>query len=176
MTRRRLLVGVVVACAAVTTACGNEESPGYGGLASSSEVSTTAAMTQRRPLSFRPVLGVKPSESCDGTPDDDARLVAAIENQRCYVLGDGVTFTRYGAEPDRDETARYPKVTVTLADGDLATFNGLARICFEKQPACPTKTIAIVFADRVQSAPAVMEPEFSNEISVIGPGAEELLQ
>ena len=57
-------------------------------------------------------------------------------------------------------------VDVELADDALARFNDLARRCSNADDSCPTSQIAIVFDDRVISAPRVQAPSFSATLQI----------
>lgn len=57
--------------------------------------------------------------------------------------------------------------TVTLSEAGLATFNQMARLCFEQTPQCPTGQLAILADGQLIWAPAIMAPNFDQPEFVI---------
>jgi preprotein translocase subunit SecD len=59
-------------------------------------------------------------------------------------------------------------VNVGLSPGGESTWNSLASQCFNGLPTCPSRQLAIVLDDVVQSFPTVNEPQFSGSVSISG--------
>ena len=65
------------------------------------------------------------------------------------------------------------EVVAELRDDGEDFWNQLARQCNQAQPTCPTRQLAIVLDDVVQSAPSVNVPVFEDQVSITGQFTEE---
>jgi preprotein translocase subunit SecD len=63
-------------------------------------------------------------------------------------------------------------VTVGLSPGGESAWNALASQCFNGLETCPSRQLAIVLDDVVQSNPQVNEPQFSGSVSISGSFSE----
>jgi preprotein translocase subunit SecD len=105
----------------------------------------------------------------------ETTALRTIDGGQCIVgpaggAGDEV-FRRDSSEvqltPDQGWT-----VTVGLSPGGESTWNALANQCFSGLETCPSRQLAIVLDDVVQSFPTVNEPEFSDSVSISGSFSE----
>jgi preprotein translocase subunit SecD len=64
-------------------------------------------------------------------------------------------------------------VSVGLSPLGEASWNALAAACFNGLDTCPSRQLAIVLDDVVQSAPTVNEPQFSGSVSISGSFTED---
>lgn len=81
--------------------------------------------------------------------------------------GTGEVFARGSAEPSLDEVGAWG-VTVDLRKDGEATWNLLASQCNQGSSSCPSRQLAIVLDDIIQSAPVVNEPVFSGSVQITG--------
>jgi preprotein translocase subunit SecD len=63
-------------------------------------------------------------------------------------------------------------VEATLTDSGRDLWNGLAFQCNQGLEACPSRQLAIVLDDVIQSAPVVNEPNFPDDVSITGMESE----
>jgi preprotein translocase subunit SecD len=82
-------------------------------------------------------------------------------------------FSRGSASPQIDQNTGRWLVTVDLRDDGQAVWNTLASSCFSGSPECPSRQLAIVLDDVVQSAPTVNQPAFSTGVEITGAFSEE---
>jgi preprotein translocase subunit SecD len=82
----------------------------------------------------------------------------------------GQLFARGSASAQLDPTQGWV-VNVNLTDEGRGTFNQIASACFTNQQNCPLGQLAIVLDDVIQSAPAVQQASFPNQITISGEGA-----
>lgn len=151
-------LAVILCVVAITTsACGSSDRP------AAEDTPKLGAM------SMHPILETGSSQ-CSG--DLTKR---SSDGTTCYSLSEGFTTTNYRAERSDAAGARGVAVDVTLEAKDLERFNGLARKCFDKDVSCPTQQIAIVYDDKVLSAPTVQAPTFAGSISITA-GDEDVLR
>jgi preprotein translocase subunit SecD len=83
--------------------------------------------------------------------------------------GTGEVFSRGSAGVDIDQTGRW------LVDVDLrdeTTWNLLASQCYSGSSSCPSRQLAIVLDDVIQSAPVVNAPSFSGTVQITGQFSE----
>jgi preprotein translocase subunit SecD len=83
--------------------------------------------------------------------------------------GTGEVFSRGSAGVDIDQTGRW-LVDVNLRDE--TTWNLLASQCFSGSSSCPSRQLAIVLDDVIQSAPVVNAPTFSGTVQITGQFSE----
>jgi preprotein translocase subunit SecD len=81
--------------------------------------------------------------------------------------GSGEVFQRGSAEPSLDNVGAWG-VTVNLRSDGEAAWNVLASQCNQGASSCPSRQLAIVLDDIIQSAPVVNEPFFSGSVSITG--------
>ena len=64
-------------------------------------------------------------------------------------------------------------VTVDLRGDGQATWNTLAQQCFSGAATCPSRQLAIVLDDVIQTAPTVNEPNFPGNVQISGAFSED---
>lgn len=87
--------------------------------------------------------------------------------------GTGEVFERGSAAPGIDPQTGQWTVNVDLRSDGQATWNALAQQCFNGSPTCPTRQLAIVLDDVIQSAPTVQTPEFPGTVQISGAFSED---
>ncbi|HEX6657713.1 MAG TPA: protein translocase subunit SecD [Ilumatobacter sp.] len=85
--------------------------------------------------------------------------------------GSGEVFERGSAEPSLDQVGAWG-VTVDLRSEGETAWNLLASQCNQGTTSCPSRQLAIVLDDIIQSAPIVNEPFFSGSVSITGSFSE----
>ncbi len=85
--------------------------------------------------------------------------------------GSGEVFERGSAEPSLDQVGAWG-VTVNLRSDGEAAWNLLASQCNQGTSSCPSRQLAIVLDDIIQSAPIVNEPFFSGSVQITGDFSE----
>ena len=85
--------------------------------------------------------------------------------------GTGEVFVRGSAEPSLDQVGAWG-VTVDLRSDGEAAWNLLASQCNQGASSCPSRQLAIVLDDIIQSAPVVNEPFFSGSVQITGSFSE----
>jgi preprotein translocase subunit SecD len=85
--------------------------------------------------------------------------------------GTGEVFERGSAEPSLDQVGAWA-VTVNLRSEGEAAWNLLASQCNQGTSSCPSRQLAIVLDDIIQSAPVVNEPFFSGSVQITGAFSE----
>ena len=85
--------------------------------------------------------------------------------------GTGEVFERGSAEPSLDQVGAWG-VTVNLRSDGEAAWNLLASQCNQGASSCPSRQLAIVLDDIIQSAPVVNEPFFSGSVQITGSFSE----
>ena len=132
------------------------------------------------------IVDLRPVLQCIPGPTDPAIAPQLVDgqdllptndgSQTCVVgptAGSGEVFARGSAAPQlRSDTGAW-FVTVDLRDDGRAVWNDIAAICFTGGSDCPSRQLAIVLDDVVQSAPVVNQPSFSTGVEITGSFAEE---
>jgi preprotein translocase subunit SecD len=85
--------------------------------------------------------------------------------------GTGEVFSRGSAEPTLDPAQGWGVAVNLRGDGE-ATWNLLASQCFSGSTSCPSRQLAIVLDDVIQSAPVVNAPSFAGTVSITGDFSE----
>jgi len=103
------------------------------------------------------------------TPETE--VLRTIQGGQCLVgpaggAGDEV-FNRDSAEVRLDQSQGW-MVTVGLSSGGESAWNALATECFNGGQSCPSRQLAIVLDDVIQSSPVVNEPTFSGSVAISG--------
>ncbi|MET0147404.1 MAG: protein translocase subunit SecD [Ilumatobacteraceae bacterium] len=104
-----------------------------------------------------------------GAPQTE--VLRKVDGGSCVVgpaggAGDEV-FRRDSAGVDLSQQEGW-RVTVGLSSTGESAWNALATECYNGLDACPSHQLAIVLDDVVQSAPAVRQPSFTDEVSITG--------
>ena len=79
--------------------------------------------------------------------------------------------SRGSAEPSLDQVGAWG-VTVDLRSDGEAAWNLLASQCYQGTSSCPSRQLAIVLDDIIQSAPTVNEPFFTGTVQITGSFSE----
>jgi preprotein translocase subunit SecD len=98
-------------------------------------------------------------------PDRDGSVLCVGPAQ-----GTGEVFERGSAAATLDQGWG---VAVNLRGDGQAVWNNLANQCFNGFPTCPSRQLAIVLDDVVQSAPTVNQPNFTDSVAITGNFTEE---
>jgi len=106
----------------------------------------------------------------------ETTVLRTIDGGQCVVgpaggAGDQV-FSRDSSEVQLTQDQGWT-VTVGLSPGGESTWNALAAQCFSGAETCPSRQLAIVLDDVVQSFPTVNEPQFSGSVSISGSFSED---
>ena len=118
--------------------------------------------------------GTTPEE--EDLPDQTVVLPGkAVEGEQrlCYQLGPVPTdgerelVGRIVTDPQAQIQQGEWGVSLGIRGGDLPLFNQTAALCFQADPSCPTRQLAIVLDEQVQSAPTINEPTFDDTGLVI---------
>ena len=96
--------------------------------------------------------------------------------ESCVVNPSGGTaevFVRGSARPTLDPASGAWGVEVDLRSDGESVWNELAAQCFSASPECPSRQLAIVLDDVIQSAPQVNAAQFSGGVSITGDFTED---
>lgn len=97
-------------------------------------------------------------------------------DQSCLVNpsgGTGEVFERGSARPTLDPATGAWGVEVDLRGDGEVVWNRVAAECFNASPECPSRQLAIVLDDVIQSAPQVNAAQFSGGVSITGNFTED---
>lgn len=123
-------------------------------------------------VTLRPVVGcgLGPSPS-DVTLSPGQELLPLRGGVDTCLLnearGTGEVFARGSAGPTLDQTVGWG-VSVDLRGDGEATWNAIAAECYNALASCPSRQLAIVLDDVIQSAPQVNAPSFAGAVSITG--------
>lgn len=108
-----------------------------------------------------------PDDSMIALPDRDGNtcLVGPVQRGPGGESG-GFVFARNSARSELNQGQW--QVVVDLTGEGQSTFNALAGQCFQATQSCPTRQLAIVLDDIVQSAPQVNAPQFDGSVNISG--------
>jgi preprotein translocase subunit SecD len=104
------------------------------------------------------------------TSQDGQTILPALDGAQCLVGpsgGSGQVFSRDSAKVELTQQQGWT-VVVSLSGSGESAWNALASECYNGTQACPTKQLAIVLDDVIQSYPVVREPVFSGDVSISG--------
>jgi preprotein translocase subunit SecD len=130
------------------------------------EASATTVPGSTVPGSSVPTTGTTVPAS---TPD--TTVLRTLDGGQCLVgpaggAGDEI-FRRDSSEVQLLQGEGWA-VSVGLSPLGEASWNALAAACFSGSDTCPSRQLAIVLDDVIQSAPTVNEPQFSDSVSISG--------
>jgi preprotein translocase subunit SecD len=105
------------------------------------------------------------------TSQDGQTVLRQLDGSQCLVgpaggAGDQI-FSRDSADVELSQQQGW-SVVVGLSSGGEAAWNALAGECYSGAAGCPTRQLAIVLDDVIQSAPIVQQPSFSGDVSITG--------
>ncbi|MDP9419624.1 MAG: protein translocase subunit SecD [Actinomycetota bacterium] len=147
------------------------------------------AVGQTAELRFRPVLEVIPLEAppdappttlptptpqAEDVPDSEVILRGTLADDKTevlYRLGPAGSLGRdiAGAQAVFEPTSAEWAVLLEFTDEGIARFNQVADACFNGQPTCAQRSVAIVLDGKVVSAPSVQNPEYQrDEVNITG--------
>jgi preprotein translocase subunit SecD len=105
------------------------------------------------------------------TSQDGQTVLRHIDGSQCLVGPAGGSgqdiFSRDSAKVELSQQRGW-EVVVGLSGSGESAWNALATECFNGTSACPSKQLAIVLDDVIQSAPVVQTPTFSGDVSITG--------
>jgi preprotein translocase subunit SecD len=142
---------------------------------------TTTTEPPLGPVGANPVSTYPPTPYGPPPPPSDDSTIAleTREGWSCVVgpvergaAGEsgGQLFARGSASAQLDPSRGWV-VNVNLTSEGRGTFNQIASACFSQQQNCPLGQLAIVLDDVIQSAPAVQQASFPDQITISGEGA-----
>jgi preprotein translocase subunit SecD len=158
-------LGAVQLAAARRQASTTTTAPGSTTTTAPGSTTTTAA----------PAEGVacEPTARADDKAEDEVILLGEAEegaDPPCYrlgpaeLLGDAVASAKARIQDVGGEWV----VDLTFTDEGSPAFDGVAATCFNAEPTCPTRQLAIVLDGVVQSAPTIQEAEFNGKAQISG--------
>ncbi len=109
------------------------------------------------------------------TPPAGTDVLRTIDGGACLVGppgGSGEIFGRGSASVEFGGTQGWLVVADLTSEGEAA-WNAIASECFSGTDNCPSKQLAIVLDDVVQSAPIVQAPSFNDTVSISGMNESE---
>jgi preprotein translocase subunit SecD len=110
----------------------------------------------------------------DGVPTGQDILPVRDTGDACLVGpsgGTGEVFARGSAGPTLEPQTGWG-VSVDLRRDGEAVWNQLAAQCYQGAESCPSRQLAIVLDDVIQSAPVVNAPSFAGAVSITGDFSE----
>ena len=131
------------------------------------------------PDTSAPLVGPTLPTTVPTTPPDTTGqdvLPTADGLQLCVVGpagGTGEVFERGSAAVGIDPQTGQWNVTADLRGDGQATWNTLAQQCFSGAATCPSRQLAIVLDDVIQTAPTVNEPNFPGNVQISGAFSED---
>jgi preprotein translocase subunit SecD len=132
---------------------------------------TTTATTAPGPVTT--ALTTAPATTQPGIPPD-SEILAQLSGGQCLVGppgGTGEVFGRGSAGVDLDPQRGWV-VNTTLTDSGRDAWNTLAFACNQGLETCPSRQLAIVLDDVIQTAPVVNEANFPDTVQISGMESE----
>ena len=131
-------------------------------------------------VTLRPVLacqaGVTPADLGDQLPEGTGAFMTADGIQTCILGpsgGSGEVFERGSAQAQINQLTNQWIVSVDLRSDSQQIWNALAAQCYSATESCPTRQLAIVLDNIIQSAPTVNQPSFSTGVEISGAFTED---
>ena len=149
--------------------------PGVGDQAQALAAVDVAGIVTLRPV-LSCVPGATAAELADGAGAGQTALDLIDGTQACLVGpagGTGEVFARGSAQAQIDQQTGQWIVSVDLRSDGQVAWNALAEQCFSGAPTCPSRQLAIVLDDVIQSAPSVNQPSFSTGVQISGSFTED---
>lgn len=149
--------------------------PGVKDQAQALQAVDVAGIVELRPV-LQCVPGAVAPDVLDSLSDGQAALATNDGTQTCVVgpsAGSGEVFARGSAAPQLTPDTGSWYVTVDLRDDGRAVWNSIAANCYAGGPDCPSRQLAIVLDDVVQSAPVVNQPSFTTGVEITGSFTED---
>lgn len=115
------------------------------------------------------------NDPAQGLPVDQAVLPYPGAGQSCLVGasgGTGEVFQQGSATAAIDQSTGQWVVNVDLRSDGQVVWNRLAATCFSGSGDCPSRQLAIVLDDVIQSAPTVQTPDFPGSVQISGAFSE----
>lgn len=149
--------------------------------ASTEPAATTTTLPPLGPLGTNPLNTVAPGDLAPPPPpSDDSTIELSTRDGLTCLVGPvqrgpngesgGFVFSRNSAQAVIQNGSW--AVNVDLSSDGKTTFNQLASECFNAQATCPTKQLAIVLDDIIQSAPTVQQSYFPDKVTISGSFSE----
>ncbi len=123
-----------------------------------------------------PVTTELPLPEQTAAPDGTEVLPYPGADQTCVVGpagGTGEVFEQGSAAADINQQTGQWVVNVDLRSDGQVVWNALAQQCFNGTPQCPSRQLAIVLDDVIQSAPTVQTPDFPGSVQISGAFTED---
>ncbi len=125
-------------------------------------------------VSLRPVYTCGVGLTATGEGQDVLPLLG--EETECLVGPSGASgevFEQGSAAADINQQTGQWVVNVDLRSEGQALWNNLAAECFSGTATCPSRQLAIVLDDVIQSAPTVQTPDFPGSVQISGAFSED---
>jgi preprotein translocase subunit SecD len=126
-------------------------------------------------VTLRPVIQCGfAADPGDNVPEGQDILPIRDTGEACLVGpsgGTGEVFARGSAGPTLEPQTGWG-VSVDLRGDGEAVWNQLAAQCYQGVESCPSRQLAIVLDDVIQSAPVVNAPSFAGAVSITGDFSE----
>ena len=126
-------------------------------------------------VTLRPVITCGPGIGPDPALGQDA--LPMLDGLSSCVVGPsggtGEVFEQGSAGADIDQRTGQWVANVDLRPEGQEVWNSLARICFSGSDECPSRQLAIVLDDVIQSAPTVQTPDFPGSVQISGSFTED---
>jgi len=132
----------------------------------------SAATDTTVPVVTEPPLVGPPAPTTTLPPDTSGQdVLESLNGDEVCVVGPaggtGEIFERGSAQVGLDNVGAW-NVNVSLRGDGLAAWNALATECFNQGATCPSRRLAIVLDDTIQSAPSINQPVFDENVSISG--------
>jgi hypothetical protein len=129
---------------------------------------TPPPLAGNQKVTFQPVLATS-------APPCHTPAVADKHASACYSLG-----SVEWAQPVVQSASAHVLsngqwvIELHLTDGGIAQFNRVAAQCYDREPTCPTRKLAVLVDDTVQSAPDIQSSSFkADQIQISGNFTEQ---
>ena len=130
-------------------------------------------------VTLRPVISCQPGVTAPDSSvsaNDQAILPYPGADQSCLVGpsgGTGEVFEQGSASSTINPQTGQWVVNVDLRSDGQVVWNQLASTCFNAGAECPSRQLAIVLDDVIQSAPTVQTPDFPGSVQISGAFTED---
>lgn len=127
-------------------------------------------------VTIHPVVTCEPGAQVDETVGE-AALPRVNDDESCVVgppAGTGEVFERGSAVVGLTEQTEQWVIDVELRAAGAVVWNAVAQQCFNATPACPSRQLAIVLDDIIQSTPTVETLDASGTVRISGGFSEDV--
>jgi len=110
------------------------------------------------------------------TPPAEQAILRSLDGSQCIVGpsgGSGEIFNRNSSTVEFAGGQQGWIVDADLSGEGEASWNAIALACFNGLDTCPSRQLAIVLDDVIQSAPIVQQPQFDGSVAITGMTEDE---